>query len=165
MLSPIPTFHLSLISINFLVLQMLLQTSNGFEPNWALRNLVLGKYLALRIHAIYGVGCIKILHPCFASKATLNFVGSLNPIPPSSFELLKNDQVHQWMPLLSAAFCHQNLVRIPSISLEKVLGNKKNIIAYVGTTWRMDLMKTSMSPIDNNIVLWEDIRLQILSSG
>ncbi|KAK8311071.1 hypothetical protein V6Z12_D02G226200 [Gossypium hirsutum] len=115
------------------------------------------------MHAINDVGCIKILHPCFASKATLNLARSLNPIPPSSFRLLKNDQVHQWMPFLSATFCHQNLARIPSIFLQKVLGNKKHIIAYVGIAWRMDLMRTSLPPIDNSLVFQEDIRLRILS--
>ncbi|KAK9140783.1 hypothetical protein Scep_010464 [Stephania cephalantha] len=73
---PIPPLALLFLPINF---------SNNMMG--VILNDECGKCLAFKNWATKEVSCFSSLQPCFASKAKSKRLRSLNPIPPSSFDL------------------------------------------------------------------------------
>lgn len=69
-----------------------------------------------------------IRQACLASKASLNLARSLNPRPPSFFEICRCFQAIHGIPFDYAVFSHQNLIKIESISAITPIGNLKQDI-------------------------------------
>ena len=84
---PFPMLHRCPLSRTFLPANKLLHVYDGFRHSWASMKLLSGKYLTFRILWVRDPGFWMSLHPCFASKAKLKALRSLNPIPPSTFGL------------------------------------------------------------------------------
>ena len=94
----------------------------------------------------------NILHLCFAKRAKLNALRSLNPIPPSDFGLHNFSQETQVI-LLSLPFCpHQKLPIIEFNSVHRESGSLKTLIVYVGnpvnSSWTKSKRKTTHKIFD-----------------
>lgn len=68
---------------------------------------------------------------------------SRNPNPPSSFGRHILPQLNQIILFFTFACPHQNLHTMAVISSQRVFGNLKMLMIYVGTTWATVLMSIS----------------------
>ena len=86
-LCPFPMLHHNLLSRTILAVIRLLHVYDGFLPSCASMKLLSRKYFAFKTLCVRDPEFWMSLHPCFASKAKLNSLRSLNPIPSSTFGL------------------------------------------------------------------------------
>ena len=92
----------------------------------------LEKYLALNILWTREVINVCSRHPCIANKAKLKTSRSPKPKPPFFLGRHIYSQLSQAILFLSFIWPHQNLRTILVISSQRVLGNLKTPIVYVG---------------------------------
>ena len=128
---PSPTLHIIHFSITCLALSKLCQAKEPVE-HFPSKIDSEGKYLVL--NTLYSRDSFSVcnLQICLASIASLNLTKSLNPIPPSTFDLHKIFQLFQWIFRWPPRSPHQNFLICISISFHKPTGNLKQVIANVG---------------------------------
>ena len=149
-LCPFPIFHRRPLSSTSLTATRLLHVYDGFLPSCASMKLLSRKYLAFKTLCARDPGFWMSRHPCFASSAKLNALRSLNPIPPSAFDLsIFSQAIHA--NFLSLSCCpHQKLLIKEFSSLQRESGILKQFIVYVGVAWATAFMRISRLTVVSN---------------
>ena len=97
-----------------------------YEPlgtSVASKNVLLGKYLALKHSYNKDSFSCNNLYPCFASIARLKHLMSRKPMTPSFFDWDGAFQLFQCIFLSLRTYLHQNLAHIAFKSSQSFLGN------------------------------------------
>ena len=100
-LSPFPTLHLKPSINSSLPLSKLFQAYDPIYDCGASKIVPLGKNLGLKTQCRSEFLFWRSRHACFAKRASLNKVRSLNPIPPSTLGLHSSSHLTQWIFRLS----------------------------------------------------------------
>ena len=126
---PFPILYWQPLSNTSLPCKMLFQAWESLLECLASIKVQFVKKHALKTLCNNEFGFFKSLHACLANKESLNIAMSLNPIPPSNFDLVSSSHFKQWIFLLSPLCPHQNFLIIISISWQRPKGILKHLIA------------------------------------
>ena len=125
---PFPILHWQPLSNTSLPCKMLFHTWEPLLECLASIKVQLGKKRALKTLCNNESRIFNILHACLANKESLNIAMSLNPIPPSNFDLVSSSHFNQWIFLFSPLCPHQNFLIMVSISWQRPKGILKHPI-------------------------------------
>ena len=126
---PFPILHWQPLSNTSLPCKMLLQAWEPLLDHLASIKVQFGKNRTLKTLCSNEYGFFKSLHACLAIKESLNIATSLNPMPPSNFDLVSSSHFNQWIFLFSPLCPHQNFLIMVSISWQRPKGILKQPIA------------------------------------
>ena len=147
---PFPMLQRSPLSRTFLASIKLLHVYEGFLPICASMKLLFGKYFVFKTLCVRDPEFWMSLHPCLASKAKLNALRSLNPIPALAFGLhIFSQAIHA--SFLSLSRCPHQKLQIREFSLlHRESGILKQFILYVEMAWATAFIRISRPADDND---------------